>query len=296
MIRIGLTDEQKRNEIQKYVKEKPVKSVIVFSPAKFEMGLPVLGDVPIRQIEYNEVIMYRTFYPLLEEIGDGHLLVVNEFMRTANRNDLTYNCLRHYLNQCGHVIVFEYFPFISAPVDFMIPLDFATNSKHKGFGFEDGMLKGEDIQCVNHHIVLRVEHIELPDEAEKQYEEKKAALFDGLGNRSPDIVPRELHVFCGRYKKPFIRPDTQYVARNARFKLPNVITYPKVQKGEQYTLLDFQHRRMDMNDFLRRTEQNEIVFLSTDLSVDKYYVNAFNAWLEELEGFYAKAGIYAGNS
>ena len=70
------------------------------------LDLPDLGDVPIRQIEYNEVIMYRTFYPLLEEIGPDHLLVVNEFMRTRNRNDLTYNCLRHYLNQCGHTMVF----------------------------------------------------------------------------------------------------------------------------------------------------------------------------------------------
>ena len=260
MIRIGLTQKQKHHEIKEYVSSNPVKSVIVFSPEKFKMELPDLGDIPIRQIEYNEVIMYRTFYPLLEEIGNDHLLVVNEFMRTRNRNDLTYNCLRHYLNQCGHSIIFEYFPFIKSNEDFMILLDFDTKSKYKGTGFRADLIEGEDVRCQRY-----------------------------------DTIPRQLHVFCGKWKRPLINSELEYVARNARFSKPNVVTFPNAKPGHNYTLLDFPSRRMDFNDFLRRTEQHRFTFLSTGFSVDQYYINSFNEWKKRLEEFYAQTSVYAGD-
>lgn len=295
MIRIGLTENQKKTEINKYVQTHPVKTVIVFSPPKFMLDLPDLGDVPIRQIEYNEVIMYRTFYPLLEEIGPDHLLVVNEFMRTRNRNDLTYNCLRHYLNQCGHTMVFEYLPFVEEANDFMILLDFDTKSKHKGFGFQSAFLEEGDILCQPHRYRLNVQTVPLPDDAQEEYERKKEELFDNLGNKDPDTVPRQLHVFCGRWKRPMIEPEREYVARNARFSRPNVTTFPKAEPGHRYIMLDFPHRRMDMNDFLRRTGMTSLYFLSTGLSVDQFYIGSFEEWRQQLEDFYAQAGIYAGN-
>ena len=287
-----MNEAQKQSEIKEYVKTHDVKSVIVFSPEKFEMALPDLGDVPIRQIEYKEVIMYRTFYPLLEEIGENHLLIVNEFMRTNNRSDLTYNCLRHYLNQCGYQMVFEYFPFINDPSDFMILLDFDTKSKHKGFGFDKDFLLEEDIRCQNQCLTLNIDTIDLPAGAAEEYEKKRNSLFESIGNRDPDVIPRELHVFTGKWKKDGIRPELQYVARNLRYKLPNVTTYPHVVAGQNYILLDWQHRRLQMNDFLRVTKQTELTYVSTGLSIDDVYINAFNEWLGRLEEFYAEAGIY----
>ena len=287
-----MNEAQKQSEIKEYVKTHDVKSVIVFSPEKFEMALPDLGDVPIRQIEYKEVIMYRTFYPLLEEIGENHLLIVNEFMRTNNRSDLTYNCLRHYLDQCGHQIVFEYFPFINDPSDFMILLDFDTKSKHKGFGFDKDFLLEEDIRCQNQCLTLNIDTIDLPAGAAEEYEKKRNSLFESIGNRDPDVIPRELHVLTGKWKKDGIRPELQYVARNLRYKLPNVTTYPHVVAGQNYILLDWQHRRLQMNDFLRVTKQTELTYVSTGLSIDDVYINAFNEWLGRLEEFYAEAGIY----
>lgn len=295
MILIGLTEKQKQAEIVQYVEKHSIKSVIVFSPKRFYMPLPDLGDVPIRQIEYDEVIMYRTFYPLLEEIGQDHLLIVNEFMRTANRNDLTYNCLRHYLNQCGHQIIFEYFPIISKPADFMILLDFDTKSIYKGSGFKLEMLSESYVRCINHHITLQPQSVTLPGNAEEDYDQKKETLFANIGNRDPDIIPRELHLFCGKWKKPQILPELEYVARNARFKLPNVVTYPHIERDKSYILLDFQHRRLAMNDYLRLTGQSQLTFLSTGLSVDEYYIAEFSKWLERLEEFYAEASVYPQN-
>lgn len=333
MIRLGLSEEQKRSEIVRYVRTHNVKEVIIFSPQKFLMEMPgdpvqksassstsaadtlnvektgesfsqekyllkipEYGEIPIRQIEYKEVIMYRTFYPLLEEIDKDYLLVVNEFMRTRNRSDLTYNCLRHYLNQCGHHIIFEYFPFVEDVSDFMILLDFDTKSKHKGSGFSQDFLWEEDIKAINPHLNLTVDTVDLPDNAEEEYEKKKNELFDTIGNRNPDTIPRQLHLFCGKWKKPYILPEKQYVARNSRYHLKNVTTYPNVKHGETYTLLDWQHRRIDMNDFFRRTGQSKIAFMSTGLSVDNVYVKFFEEWLSRLEEFYAEAGVYAQNS
>lgn len=332
LIRLGLSEVQKQNEIIRYVKNHDVKEIIVFSPQKFLMDMPgkpieqdnngitsatdtlnvektgdtftqekymlkipEFGEIPIRQIEYKEVIMYRTFYPLLEEIDKDYLLVVNEFMRTKNRSDLTYNCLRHYLNQCGHQIIFEYFPFIEDVSDFMILLDFDTKSKHKGSSFSKDFLYEEDIRAINPHLELSVDTIELPVGAEEEYEKEKNKLFNSIGNKSPDTIPRQLHIYCGKWKKPYIVPEKQYVARNARYHMKNVTTYPNVKHGVTYELLDWQHRRLDMNDFFRRTGQSKITFISTGLSVDEVYVRFFNEWKERLEEFYAEAGVFSEN-
>lgn len=337
LIRLGLSEEQKRNEIIRYVKTHDVKEIIVFSPQKFlmdmpgnpvkliptsptssraivdvlnasskkdddqfyhkiySMKIPGYGEIPIRQIEWKEVIMYRTFYPLLEEINGNYLLVVNEFLRTKKRSDLTYNCLRKFLNQSKNRIVFEYFPFIDNVSDFMILLDFDTDSKHKGSGFSKEFLYEEDVKAINPHLELTVDTIELPAGAEEEYEEEKNKLFDSIGNKSPDTIPRQLHIYCGKWKKPYIVPEKQYVARNARYHMKNVTTYPNVKHGVTYELLDWQHRRLDMNDFFRRTGQSKITFISTGLSVDEVYVRFFNEWKERLEEFYAEAGVFSEN-
>jgi len=294
MIRIGLTTAQKHREIQRYVAKHDVKSVIVFSPKKFSLPLPALDvPIPIREIEYAEVIMYRTFYPLLEEIGPNHLLVVNEFLRDKNRSNLTFNCLRHYLNQCGHQIVYEYFPFIEDESDFMSLLDFDTKSKRKGLGFSDDFLSDTDIQCVNHNINLSIQSVPAdPDE----YGVEKTRLFDNLGNKDPDTIPRNLELFVGKWKKAAIEPNKLYAARNTRFGMPNVINMTKAEYGKHYILLDMPHRQIEMNDFIKQTGMSKIEFISTDLSVDKIYISKFRDWLERLEEFYAKTSIYLADS
>ena len=294
MIRIGLHEQEKRDEIVKYAKEHSIESIIVFSPKKFSMDLPDTGDIPIREIEYNEIIMYRTFYPLLGEIGPNHLIVSNEMMRTKNRSDLTYNCFRHYLNQCGHQIIFEYFPFIDQEEDFMILFDFDTKSKYKGTGFNESILGEANVLCKNQHLKFSAVTISLPEEAEQEYKAKKEELFENLGTKNPDTVPRNLHIYCGKWKRAYIEPDKEYIARNSRFKLPNVKTFKDVEEDKHYILLDMMHRRLDMNDYLRKTKDKTIEYITTGLSVDEYYQKELQNWMGRLESFYAQTGIYPG--
>lgn len=292
MIRIGLTNEQKNDCIKKYIKHNPnIREIIIFSDERFFMDIPDV-ELNVRQIGYKETIMYRTFYPLLEEIDESYLLVMNECMRTDKRNSLNYNCIAKYTNQTSHRLVFEWLPIISEEKDFMILLDFATSQKYKGQSIKEIDLGEEDVMCVPRRYSLTPITVTLPEDGTKLYEEEKEKLFKNLGNRHPDIIPRHLHVWTGKFKEPFIEKDKLYVARNSRFKTQNVVVYKNLEKGKQYILLDIQHRRLDFNDFLRKTEQSELKYLSTGLSIDQVYIESFNKWKRAVESFYAKTGIY----
>lgn len=291
MIFIGLTEEQKQREILRYAMEHDIKTIIVFSDEKFFMELP---DFPnIRQIGYKETIMYRTFYPLLAEIGDKHLLVMNEMMRDRNRSCLTYNCVAKYTNQTPHRLVFEWLPCMDSQTDMMILLDFNNSQQYKGRRMEEIDLCAEPIQCVRRDYRMEVRSIDIPDDAADRYGAEKERLFDTIGSKDPDTIPRQLHLWCGKLKAPYIEPGSRYVARNARFKRENVTTYPNVSVGVPYIMLDIQHSRKQMNDYFRMTQAERPVFLSTGLSVDRYYVDKHKEWVEEVKKLYAETGVYS---
>lgn len=311
-IRIGLSDEQKIREIKRYLSvHTEIKNVIIFSGDKFKMNLPAVEpqpetysgdrtlvqiegiDIPVQQISYSETEMYRTFYPLLEEIDDSYLLVLNEMMRTSNRSDLKLNCTAKYTNQTPHRLVFEYFPFISDPKDFMVLLDLSNSQMRKGIGYNEIDVSEVDVQCIRRHYKLNVIAVELPDGAKEDYESERDRLFDELGNKHPDTVPRSLHKWTGRYKKDAIVHATGIcVARDSRFKKLGVIPIKQATEPGDYVMVDLPDRRMDMNDLIRRVQQEEFSYISTGLSVDNVYIAAFNEWAAKMEEFYDKTGLY----
>lgn len=293
MIRIGLNEKQKQEEIKKYVKENNIKNVIVFSPKNMFMKLPKM-DIPIRQIDYDEIIMYRTFYPLLEEIGKNHLLIANELMRDKNRNCLTYNCYAKYTNQTEHRIAFNYFPIISERRDIMILIDFINSQQHKGFGINNVDISKYDIKCIRKDIELSIVDIPLPESALDEYNEEKERLFDKLGNKSPDTIPRNLHIWTGKFKKPFLNDSEVYIARNKRFKQKNIFVYKEAVPGLKYIIIDIPFRRLEFNDFLRTTGQEDLQYLSTGFGVDKVYIKDLKDWIKEVENIYAETGVYKG--
>jgi len=293
MIRVGLGEEEKRAEIARYLTSHEIKKVFAFFPDMFPLpALDIPETIYVEHVEYKNIIMYEYFYRLLEVIDPKTLLVFNECMRTQNRNDLTYNCAHHYCNQTGHKIIFEYLPFINEVDNFMILLDFQSKGKYKGKSFDYRYLAEEDVRIKPHHFT--VEDIAIPPLEERdiqKYQRKKEQLFDGLGNSDPDTIPRQLHVFAGNFKKPYIQSNLLYVARNDRFKLPNVKTYKEARPGEHYVIIDFPHRRLDFNDFLKITGMEDIRFLSSGLKVDMYYLGEAKSWVRRLDEFYAQAGV-----
>lgn len=301
MIRIGFSTEEKQTEVIQYVREHSIRKVFVLYWRDFRTEYSV--DCEIEYIEWADIIMYKFFYRLLEEIDDTCLIVVDELMRTQNRSELTYNCAHHYLNQTPHRIIYEWFPFIEDESDFMILLDYQDKGRYRGKGFSFDFLQEQDVIVKHHPVEFETQFVPITEAQRKAYEKKRDYLFDNLGMKDPDTIPRNLHVFVGSFKKPFIQSDLRYVARNKRFNLENVATYRTldVELSSQvslfstdrpdYIVLDFPHWRLDFNDFLKLTKPRNVVFLSTGLPVDNYYQSEFESWLKRVGDFCAEASL-----
>jgi hypothetical protein len=287
LIRIGLGPRQKQAELSTYIAQAGISKLYVFSPSAFAMTFAV--SCPVEYYDYNDIIMYKTFYPLLEKIDDQSLLVFNECLRTQNRSDLTYNCAHHYCNQTPHKLIFEYFPFIESKDDFMILLDLQDKGRYKGKGFDYAMLHDEDIRMRPHHIKMEPIMVNITEKDRATYERTKERLFANLGQKDPDTIPRNLQLLAGDMKKSAIEADRLYVARNGRFGRENVLTYNEVSSKGDYTVIDMHYRRLNMNDFLKITQMRRVRYLTTSLPVDNYYANEFIKWTARLEAMYAQA-------
>lgn len=272
------------------MRDKPqIKKIYVFYFKSFKPEYKVSCD--IEYIEYSDIIRYVFFYRLLEEISKESLIIVDGCMRTQNRKDLTYNCLHHYLNQTDNRIIFEYFPFIENKDDFMILLDM-ENSAFKSKEFDWAYLQEEDIKINPLHIKMTTIFVEITKEQEEKYNDTKEKLFENLGNKKPETVPRNLQLLAGDFKKAKLDNDKIYIARNKRFNLENVLSYKEAARNKDYIIIDTHYRRINMQDFLRVSGIINIKYLATPLSIDNYIVNDFAKWRGRLEAFYAQANLY----
>jgi len=290
MIRIGLNSRDKQKVINEYLQANEIKKIYCFYFKKF----PVKYNVPvdIEYIEYADIEMYKFFYRLLEEIDNTSLIIMDECMRTQNRSELIYNCAHHYLNQTPHRIIFEFFPIIQDKNDFMILLDFENKGKYKGKSFDYAFLQTEDIQIKPFRVKLEPINVEITTKDKERYEKKRDQLFENLGEKDPETVPRNLQLFAGDLKKKAIIPEEIYVARNKRFKLENVKTYGEIKAQGNYIVIDTHWRRLNFNDFLKTSRMNKIKYLSTVLSIDNVIITEFSKWKARCDAIYAQASLY----
>ncbi len=290
MIRIGLGPRDKQNIINDYLASNAIKKVYCFYFKKFPARYKV--DCEIEYIEYADIEMYKFFYRLLEEIDESSLIIMDECMRTQNRSELIYNCAHHYLNQTPHRIIFEFFPIIDTKDDFMILLDFENKGKYKGKSFDYVYLQNEDIKIRPFKIKLETINVPITDKDRERYEKKKEYLFDNIGEKDPDTIPRNLQLLAGDMKKKAIEPDKLYVARNKRFKLDNVLTYQDIDSKGDYIIIDMHYRRLNFNDFLKTTQMNKVKYLCTTLPIDNVIITEFSKWKARLDAIYAQASLY----
>lgn len=290
MIRIGLSQQQKQKEIDTYLQSNEITKIFCFYWRKFPVKYK--ADIPIEYIEYADIEMYKYFYRLIEEIGDKSLVIMDGCMRTQSRSELIYNCAHHYLGQTPHRIIFEYFPIIESKDDFMILLDFKNKGKYKGKSFDYDFLLAEDIRMRPRKVWMESINMEITEKDQVRYDKKKQQLFDGLGEKAPDTIPRNLQLLSGDIKKKGIESDKVYVARNKRFNLDNVKSYEEIAGHGEYIVIDMHYRRLNFNDFLRVTGMKKVRYLSTILPIDSVVMNEFAKWKARLDSIYAQASIY----
>jgi len=294
MIRLGIKGSQKGKEVRKYLDEHPdVKHIIVFSPKNEARYFPDSGGLEFEHYGWDDIIMYKVFYPLLEKIDNSYLIVVNELMRTRNRYELTYNCMHHYLNQTTHKLVFQWFPIMDEQDDFMILLDFEHPGRFKGQGFSLDLLDGIDITGHDMRPSISIINVDVSEKEKSAYLEESEKLFANLGAKDPDTIPRQMELWVGKIKKRCLLADRLYVARNKRFAMPNVQSIKDaINDGQGGILIDMPHDRKTLNDLLYWSEMEKLEFMATPLSIDNYYCGQLEEWNRKAGDIYAKAGIH----
>lgn len=297
MIHLGHTDHEKRQAVEQYCAAHGIEHVVTISPEKFPFSISGADNVT-----YESTIMYVTFYRLLQEIHPGTLVVLSECLRTQNRYDLTYNCIRNFLNQTNHCLVFQQLPQIDTQEDFMILFDFVTGSRWKRRKWDiDLVLDNAQVQV--RPLPLTFNRINVPTAAstQKKYQKEKARRFAALGARDPHTLPRNLYLIGGKDKLAHIDAhataqlslfDTavgpqQFVARNQRLNHENIVSYGDVVENGRYTIIELPHRFIEFSDFMRRTGQTEHDVLVADLKVDEWYWQRYQDWKDRINETYS---------
>lgn len=286
MIGVGLDDHQQRSRILVYAAEHAIERVVVIAPPRFAMSVEGAD-----QVEFSDVIMYRTFYRLLQEIGPRTLLVIHECMRTQTRSDLTYNCIRHFIAQTEHVLVFQARPMIDTIEDFMILVDFATRSRWRRESFSPELLRYVEIVVEPKHYAIDATQVQVDAKTQAIYAKTKRSLIDNLGLGDPHTIPRNLHLIGGKARAIARQPGTNYVARNQRLGLERCSTYAAELFEPPCHVLDFPHRFIDWSDFLTASSQTKVSAIVSDLRVDQWYLERFQAWTQRVND--AQAALLA---
>lgn len=292
MICLGYPDDEKRAAIARYQSAHDIRKTVVISADDFPLPVPDTD-----QVKYSDVIMYVTFYRLLQEIDRRTLVVLNECLRTQNRYDLAYNCIRNYLNQTEHALVFQFLPQIDTAEDFMALFDWATRSRWKRRAFDaDLILRETQVSVRRHPLAFTAVPVATSARTRARYAAEREKLFRELGNRDPHMLPRQLYLLGGADKADYIRGQAlplfasgggRYVARNQRLGLAQVVSYAQAGPPAPYTLVELPHRFIDFADFLMRTGQTASDVLVADLKVDAWYFQRYTDWMGRLNDTYA---------
>lgn len=283
MIRLGLGQEEKTFLVTEYIKTNNISNVFVLTDTR--VGKLAIENAEV--IHWPEIIQYKFFYRLLQEIGDSTLIVIDEIMRTQDRHELTYNCIRHFLNQTTHQIIFQTFPMIDTIEDFMILVDFDTRSRFRRMPFSLDSIKGLDITGVNNTPGFKAIHIGVGSKLLKEYERTKRKLIDEIGIRDPHTIPRNLYLVSGKAKLSALDPNRRYIGRNTRFKIANLSTYRDDELNES-TVFEFCHNFIDFSDFLVLSGQRFSDVLVADTKVDRWYFDRYVKWTERIGDAYSR--------
>lgn len=287
MFYIGDWDRQKI--IKHYIEHNNIRKVLVVHSDRQKMNYDI--TVPHEYIEYHQTIMYKNYYRLLQWIDKYTLIVADNILVTQQRYQLEYNCINNYINQTPHRLVFNYLPFIENKDDFMILLDFYNKNLYKGEPFRWEYLKDINIQIKPVHIDFEFLNVDIDENEKVTYESKKQKMFDEIGLRDPDTIPRNLAILAGDLRKEKVDKQEKYTARNARLKKLNFTQY---KDDELNVIFDFPTKRTEFIELLSISKKLSVKVVTSELSIDKWYKDDYISWRDRLEEFYDQANLFRG--
>lgn len=293
-IHLGETVEGKQRVVAEYLRTHDLRRVVVFEPDEhlLPLGPEHTGGVRVDRVPWHEATAFVHFYPLMgrgdaaAKIDERTLLVLSECMRTQDRHELTYNCLRNYLRLTPHRLIFQHLPIVAEPDDVMLLFDLDTDSRWKREPYRPELLAHARWSVRPVALDFRAITVETTAQERDRYRAEKARLFANLGAGDPHTLPRNLLLTAGRPKARWLGANgrslraPRLVGRNARLKLDHFDTYEAATRSPRgpYTLVEFCHAFGDMIDLATATDQHAFDVLTTDLAVDRWYLERFTAW------------------
>lgn len=284
VLAVGLDTAARARLVGERISATDPDRVICVGPAAYRF--PIEHE-RVRWTDWDEVIQYKHFYPILQETSANTLLVVNECLRTSDRHCLTYNCVRQFLNQTRNVVVLQTLPVLESIEDVMVLVDFVTRSQWKRHPFRADMLECVDVAIVERPLSLSRVIVETTARDRDEYDRQKRELFASIGGRDPHLIPRTLHLVAGKTKARSKYSGAPLVGRNNRFKLPRMTAYAAEAFAGDETVFEFPHGWLPWVDFIAKTGQSTVRSLVTDLKVDQWYADRAAHWMREVERGYA---------
>lgn len=284
MIHLGLNSAEKAAAVSRHCAAGGVRKVVHISPQRFmQPTSSMLSDalagsgIAFESIELKNTIQYVYYYRLLQEVTRETLIVIDECLFTQNRHDLTYNCIRNFLNQTEQQLVFQHFPLIDTCDDFMILFDLDTRSRWKRSPFSAELLKHARIEDRTRAPSFFALESKADEKTRQLYQREKRKLIDSVGLSDPHTIPRNLYLTTGRTKLGAAE-GRNLVGRNGRLRLERLVTYDEDAYSETYTVFELPHRFVEFAGFATLSRQTRFEVLTTDLPVDGWYFNRFSEW------------------
>lgn len=245
MDRIFIGEQDKQNIIKKYISnstDEIKKIYVIGEPLDFELS------VQNEHIKFSDVIMYKYFYRLLQEINHNSMIILNECLRKTNRYDLSYNCIKRYLLQTPHKIIFNYFPIIKQEKDFMILYDMIQNNPFLKEKYEY-VIKFENVNVKKVDFIIHKKNIIIDDKYLDEYEKQKEKIILEV-KKDPDIIPRRLLKFSEKVNKKYVKEFDSL--SKIKKEMNVVVNQLKVDKYYYNELLNF---RKELKNVIERIQK-----------------------------------------
>lgn len=237
MGKIYLGEQEKKKIVEEYIRNNEIDKVFI-------IGDDLEIDFENKEhIKFSDTIMYKYFYRLLQEINKNSLIVLNECLKKQNRYDLAYNCIKRYVLQTEHRLVFNYYPIIKQEQDFMILYDMIQNNPFLKEKYEY-VTEFSNIEIGDIQFDLESENV-IVNITEEEYQNEKEKIISEV-KQDPNIIPRRLLKFV-KAKKPKGYDDINKI----KHKMKVAVSQFKVDK---YYLSELENFEKELENVIQRIQ------------------------------------------
>ena len=282
MIYLGYDNKEKLDIIDNYIKNNKIDNIYFITNDSLNIDISCFDN--IKNVTYKNIIKYAYYYRIIENTTRKTLIIINEILKDSNRYNLTYNCIRVFLNNTNHILIFNYFPIIYSREDFCSLIDFDTRTRFKYFKLKDIDLSLINIKCKR--INLKLNKIMVPKRGfsyEDIYLSYKKKLFKEFDSKDAHVLPRKLQLFTSKIKTNYFNNEKCI----GRTKGKNVVSFRSLPK-EKLKIIDLPFNMIDLISYLYISKMNIIDIVSTGLKVDLWFENRVENFIKELNFIYDK--------